>query len=135
MKLQLLHLKVFKIFLILAVVFTVSCNSYFIKRSFPDKNYATVHKGEILYSGTEFRIINDRTRMVYKFWRFEKADKKYVTLLYEENIDSIKLQPDLKEEKKIEISKDYTIVLQDMVLDIYELGNSSISYYIKSAAQ
>jgi len=119
---------------LIIVLFNFFCQSTsnYIKRQVPDSSFATAHVGDVIYSTTDFKLENDRQRVVYKYWKFGKSDSKSITVIYEENLDYIKLKPDLREEKVYEFDKNYTVRLQGNILDIYELSAKSMVYYMKS---
>jgi hypothetical protein len=104
----------------------------YVKRQPPDTTFATAKNGDNIYSTSDFRMAGSKQGIVYKNWKFIKADNKSVTLLYEEHYDFVKIQPDLKEELNYKYGEDYQIKIQGMVLIIYSLSNKEITYYIKS---
>jgi len=120
----------FLFFFSFLALFFCESDKEFIKRPMPDANFATVRIGDTVYSTTDFKFENDRQRLMYKFWKFEKADAKSVKLSYEEHLDYIKLKPDFKEEKTYEFDKNFIIRIQGMVLNIYALTSNSMVYYM-----
>ncbi|MDH4263042.1 MAG: hypothetical protein OEV78_08365 [Spirochaetia bacterium] len=121
--------------LFLIVIFGLSqCQSEkeFIRRQPPDNNFASAHIGDVVYSTTDYKYENDKQRLVYKYWKFEKSDDKSITLTYEEHFDFVKLKPDFKEDKIYEFDKNFSVRIQGMTLEIYKLGNKSMVYYMKS---
>jgi len=126
------------LYALLSVVLPVlQCQSSqeFLKRQPPDANFATVHAGEAVYSTTDFKFENDRQRLVYKYWKFEKSDGKSVSLLYEEHFDYLKLKPDFSEAKSYEVDKNFMIKIQGMGLEIFALRKDSMVYYMKSGVE
>ncbi|MDH4200001.1 MAG: hypothetical protein OEV66_06430 [Spirochaetia bacterium] len=115
---------------IVAGFIVTGCGVY-IKRTPPDTGFARAKIGEAIFSTSDFRLSNGEQRVVYKFWIFKKSDSKKITISYEENLDFIKLTPDIREEKTYSIGKDFTFQIQDMKIEIYELTASSIVYYIR----
>ena len=119
-------------FLVLLWAAACETSSAFVKRETPDSTFATAKKGDLVYSTTDFRMNGNKYGVIYKNWKFERADKKSVYLIYEEHNDFVKIQPDLKQEVSYDYGPNFQVKIQGMVLTIYRLTDKDMVYYIKS---
>ena len=123
---------IFRLFL---VVFLFSfCNGssrYFIKKEFPDERFSSAHSGQIIVDTTSIRRVGDKTKIIFRKWRFIEATKKTVKIVYEEYYDNLKETPDLTEETEIAINEDSIRIAGYRIL-IYELQDDFIAFYLEA---
>lgn len=110
-----------------------SCGSsgrYFIKKEFPDSLYSSAKSTKVIISATSIRKIDNKTRIVYRQWRFLEATRTHVMIAYEEFYESKKDTPDLTEEIKAPIEED-TITINNYRIRIFQLKEDYIAFYLE----
>ncbi len=126
-----------RLLVIFFILFSVACGSskekFLINRSLPEKEYSTLKTGGVLVSSSRVIRESGRDRIILSYWRFLSADKKKVTLQYEEYYENIKKKPDLEDKKQFPLDKN--LVLDTYKVVIYRLQPDKITYQVEPAVK
>lgn len=105
-------------------------DGFIVKRPKPTREYAVGTANSVLVSSSEVEFLTEGQRVVFRYYRFKKADNEKVYIEYQEFYNRVDETPDLVESRTFDV-KNPQADLGDFILEIYELKTDAIVYTIR----